>query len=67
MMRFNYSFYAMLYRYNINIFFKCICVHVEMHVYLRHYLVNEKFKDFLLTALDSGQAVVAIYNGVDAA
>ena len=38
-----------------------------MHVYLRHYLVNEKFKDFLLTALDSGQAVVAIYNGVDAA
>lgn len=24
-MRFNYSFYAMLYRYNINIFFKCMC------------------------------------------
>ena len=65
-MRFNYSFYAMLYRYNINIFSN-VCVHVEMHVYLRHYLVNEKFKDFLLTALDSGQAVVAIYNGVDAA
>ena len=65
-MRFNYSFYAMPYRYNINIFFKCMCTYRDA-CNLRHYLVNEKFKDFLLTALDSGQAVVAIYNRVDAA
>ena len=46
---------------SLTTFFIYLYVYIAIHAILRHYLVNEKFKDFLLTALDLGSCCCYIY------